>query len=56
MKRSNDCESIKLEKGSQQVKRKSYTKPQITKFGHIKKLTQGGTGISKDGVSTKRPG
>jgi hypothetical protein len=53
MKRSNDCESIKLEKGSQQVKRKSYTKPQITKFGHIKKLTQGVTGPGRDGLTAR---
>lgn len=55
MKRSNDCESIKLEKGSQQVKRKSYTKPQITKFGHIKKLTQGATGTKRDGLTSRHP-
>jgi hypothetical protein len=34
---------------------KSYVKPQLTEYGHVERLTQGGSRTSLEGVGAKRP-
>ena len=47
-------ESEGLWKTIQQTKRKEYTKPVLTEFGHIQNLTKGGSGIRADAGSAKK--
>jgi len=57
MNKRNDCEWKESKKIYQRgKKRKPYTKPKLTKFGNIEKLTQGATGQRNDSVPRgKRP-
>ena len=51
MSERNDCggkESKKIYR--REERRKPYTKPKLTNFGNIEKLTQGATGRRNDGI------
>jgi hypothetical protein len=51
MSKRNDCGGKESEKNYQwKEKRKPYTKPKLTNFGNIEKLTQGATGQRNDGI------
>jgi hypothetical protein len=49
----HENESKKIKNVLKHKGRKPYIKPQLSKFGHIEKLTQGPTGKTFDGGATK---
>ena len=44
----------KREKANQQLERKAYIKPKLIEYGHLEKLTQGGTGRRSDAGTFRR--
>ena len=48
MVKYGDGEGKKLKDISQKGRRKPYVKPQLTRYGHIKQLTEGAGGTKTD--------
>ena len=48
--------NLKVDKGekvNQRLGKKSYLKPQLIEYGNVGKLTQSGTGDTRDALSTQ---
>jgi len=54
MIRQRDSKIKKVEKANQQLEKKSYLKPQLIEYGHLEKLTQGGSGLRPDTTTPSR--
>jgi len=48
MTQQRDSKVKKSEKATQVMERKPYIRPQLTKYGHLEKLTQGISGTRLD--------
>lgn len=54
MTKQRNLKVDKEEKVNQRLWKKSYLKPQLIEYGHLKKLTQSGGSVRSDGTNTLR--